>query len=271
MARAAATAASPMRFLIASSRKGDGVSSSTFWWRRWIEHSRSKRWTWCPWVSPNTWNSMWWGPCTKRSSSTRSSPNAFFASRRAAARDGLDEEGITHLLRLGAQEAVLLPLAVVARDDGHAGLLHDRLGAVLEAHPLDGLGRGADEDDSSRFHGAREALVLGKKAIPRMDGLRATGPRHIDDGFAAQVRLRRARAPDEVGLVGLLDVQRVRVDGGVDRDGADREAPAGADHAAGDLAAVGDEDLGEHGRGESLSFTPMNDLSERKKLAPYKP
>src|SRR6185312_12763248 len=111
--------------------------------------------------------------------------------------------------------------------------------------------------------------VLGQEPVPGMDRLRPAGPRDLDDGVAAQVRLRGARAADQVRLVGLLDVQRARVDGGVDRDGADREAPARADHATGDLAAVGDEDLGEHGRGESLSFSPMNDLSERKKLAPY--
>ena len=39
------------------------------------------------------------------------------------------------------------------------------------------------------------------------------------------------------------DVRRARVGVGVDGDGGDAEALAGADDAAGDLAAVGDEDL----------------------------
>ena len=30
------------------SRATDGASSSSFWWRRWIEHSRSPRWTTVP-------------------------------------------------------------------------------------------------------------------------------------------------------------------------------------------------------------------------------
>ena len=34
---------SPMALRVASSRKGDGASSITFWLRRWIEHSRSLR------------------------------------------------------------------------------------------------------------------------------------------------------------------------------------------------------------------------------------
>ena len=35
-----------------------------FWWRRWIEHSRSKRCTTLPWVSPRICTSMWRGRAT---------------------------------------------------------------------------------------------------------------------------------------------------------------------------------------------------------------
>src|SRR5260221_9954636 len=67
--------------------------------------------------------------------------------------------------------------------------------------------------------------------------------------YQKDIRMARRCAGDEIGLVGLLDVQRVRVDGRVHRDRADREAPASAHHAASDLAAVGDEDLAEHQNG----------------------
>ena len=40
---AAATAASPMRWRTASVMPGAGASSSTFWWRRCTEQSRSNR------------------------------------------------------------------------------------------------------------------------------------------------------------------------------------------------------------------------------------
>ena len=43
-------------------------------------------------------------------------------------------------------------------------------------------------------------------------------------------------------LVRLPDVQRLRVGVRIDRDGADAEAPRGADDPAGDLAAIGDEE-----------------------------
>ena len=42
-----------------SSTTGDGDSSTSFWWRRWIEHSRSPRWTRLPWWSPRIWTSTW--------------------------------------------------------------------------------------------------------------------------------------------------------------------------------------------------------------------
>ena len=38
---------------------GDGDSSMIFWWRRWIEHSRSPRCTSPPWASPRIWISTW--------------------------------------------------------------------------------------------------------------------------------------------------------------------------------------------------------------------
>ena len=42
-ALASATACSPIALRVFSSRNGLGASSITFWWRRWIEHSRSPR------------------------------------------------------------------------------------------------------------------------------------------------------------------------------------------------------------------------------------
>ena len=59
---ARSTAAFPMRSRSSWSRATDGDSSSSFWCRRWIEHSRSPRWTTVPWRSPKIWNSTWRGP-----------------------------------------------------------------------------------------------------------------------------------------------------------------------------------------------------------------
>ncbi len=56
----------------------------TFWFRRWIEHSRSFRCSTVPCLSPSTWISMWWGEMTNFSMNTLSSPKLEAASDRAA-------------------------------------------------------------------------------------------------------------------------------------------------------------------------------------------
>jgi len=48
------------------------------------------------------------------------------------------------------------------------------------------------------------------------------------------------------GLVGLAHMQGVAVGVGIDGDGGDAELFRRPDDAAGDLAAIGDEDLLEH-------------------------
>ena len=55
-----------------------------------------------------------------------------------------------------------------------------------------------------------------------------------------------ARGADRYRLIGHLDVQPVAVGLGIDRHRLDAELPRRLDDAAGDLAAVGDEDLVEH-------------------------
>ena len=61
-----------------------------------------------------------------------------------------------------------------------------------------------------------------------------------------EVALGRGLAAEGVGLVGQADVERVAVELGVHGDGRDAELPAGPDDPDGDLAPVGDQDLGEH-------------------------
>ena len=60
-------------------------------------------------------------------------------------------------------------------------------------------------------------------------------------------------------LVGHLDMQRVAVGVGVDRDGLDAHAPRGLDDAAGDLAAIGDQDLVEHAPSKAYALIGGSD------------
>ena len=77
---ARSTACFPIAARVRASRNGDGASSITFWWRRWIEHSRSKRYSVLPCASANTWISIWRGCSMNFSMKTRSSPKLDFAS-----------------------------------------------------------------------------------------------------------------------------------------------------------------------------------------------
>ena len=53
------TAASQSFSLTSWRSTGDGDSSTSFWWRRCIEQSRSQRWTALPWLSARICTSTW--------------------------------------------------------------------------------------------------------------------------------------------------------------------------------------------------------------------
>ena len=77
--------------------------------------------------------------------------------------------------------------------------------------------------------------------------LGARGGYDLEDAVDVQVRLRARRRADRPGLVRHAHVQRIPVGFGVNGDGGDAEAPAGADDADRDFAAVGDQNGSEHG------------------------
>ena len=80
-----------------------------------------------------------------------------------------------------------------------------------------------------------------------------------DDLVDQQVGLRGRRRADGDRLVGHLDVQRVLVGFRIDRDRLYAHLARGLDDPAGDLAAVGDQDLVEHRRlgSESPEASPL--------------
>ena len=164
----------------------------------------------------------------------------------AATGRGLDDQRIADGMRLFGEVGVVLLVAVVAGHQRHGVLGHQLLGGGLGAHRLDALRIGADEHDAGVLAGARKGRVLGEEAVAGMDRLRAALFRSVEDGVDAQIGLGRQRAANRQGLVGLPHVLCVAVGFRVHRDGADTEATAGADHAAGDFTAVGDQYTFEH-------------------------
>ena len=132
---------------------------------------------------------------------------------------------------------------LAAIEHRHAGRARLGLRGGLVAQTFDDLGRRADEDQPGSLHRAGKRGILGQEAVARMDGLRAAAQRGGDHGIDAQVALGGAGAAQADRLADLGRVQRVAVGTGVHAGHRDAEAPAGAGDAAGDLAAVGNQNL----------------------------
>ena len=169
----------------------------------------------------------------------------------AAAGHRLDQHGKADVAGRGLERVRGLVLAVIAGYDGHPGVLHQLLGRVLQPHGPDRVGRRADEGEAGRSTRLGESRVFGQEAVAGVDGLRAGAPGRVDDGVGLQVAVGGRGRADVHRLVGHAHVQRLGVGVGIDRDGRDAHLPRRADHAAGDLPAVGDQDLGEHAAGPS--------------------
>ena len=80
-----------------------------------------------------------------------------------------------------------------------------------------------------------------------MNGFRTAPPRHAHDPVNAQVALGRRGRTDVIRLIRVAHVQRLAVRVRIDGHRADAHLATGAHHAQGNLAAVGNEDLVEHG------------------------
>ena len=165
----------------------------------------------------------------------------------AAAGRRLDHHGIADLV--GDLGGVLgaLDHAEIAGHGRDLGGVGEFLRFDLVAHRLDGVGVGADEDDAGGFERLRKGGALGEEAVAGMHGLGARSSAGVDDLVDDEIGFGGRGGADEHRLVGHLDMQRVLVGVGIDGDGLDPQPPGGLDHPAGDFAAIGDQDLVEHG------------------------
>ena len=106
------------------------------------------------------------------------------------------------------------------------------------------------------LQGAGEVDVLAQEAVARVHGLGAGVAAGLDDGLDLEVALGGRGGADPHGDVGLAHVPGAGVGVGVDGDRTDAQRAQGADHAAGDLAAVGDE----HGAEERLRAVAVGEV-----------
>jgi hypothetical protein len=143
---------------------------------------------------------------------------------------------------LGRLDGVVVqPGMVLTRPPGQL------LGGDLVAHRGDAAVLGADEDDALLLDAAREVLVLGEEAVARVHGLGAGLLAGGDDLVGHQVTLAAGRRADAARPRRPVRRARVAVGLGIHGHGGDAHLLRGLDDAAGDLAAVGNQDLLEHG------------------------
>jgi hypothetical protein len=159
----------------------------------------------------------------------------------AAAGRGLDQEREADRQRLAAQGRAVLRVAVVAGHHRHAGGDRPRLGGLLRAEQRDHHGRRADERQAGGGDRLGEAGVLRQEAVAGVDRVGAAGLGRRDDAIDRQVAVAGRRRAEPDGEVGEAEVGRVGVGVGEHRDGAEAHLATGAQHARGDLAAVGDQ------------------------------
>ena len=99
----------------------------------------------------------------------------------------------------------------------------------------------------------REGRTFGEKAVTGMHGLGAALLAGRDDVLDDEIALGRRRGADGDRLIRHLDVERVAVGFGIDRDRRNPHPARGLYDAARDFAAIGNEDSLEHSADRSTA------------------
>ena len=132
--------------------------------------------------------------------------------------------------------------------DGHAGLVRHRPGARLVADARDVLRARPDEHQAVLLAHLGELGVLAQEPVPGVDRLGARHERRREQVADVEVGAVRGRGSDADRLVGQQHGQRRLVGLRVGDHRRDAQLARGAEDPQGDLPAVGDQDLLEHGR-----------------------
>ncbi len=111
-----------------------------------------------------------------------------------------------------------------------------------------------DEHDAGRLAGAGEVGVLGQEAVAGMNRFAGKLPRRGEHLVAVEIAFANGGRTDADRLISHPHVQRATVGFRVHGDGAQTEPSRGANDAAGDLAAVGNQDALEHGLSHILKM-----------------
>ncbi len=165
----------------------------------------------------------------------------------AATGRGLEQHRVTDLGGFDAEGLQRLIVAVITGHQRHPGGVHQRLGRRLAAHGVNRAGRRADEDQPGGINRAGKVGVLGEKAVAGVNRLSTGGLGRGDDRLNPQITLTRPRPTQVDRLIGAAHVQGVAVGIAVYRHSGDTQLARGAHDAAGNLAAVGNQQGINHG------------------------
>ena len=164
----------------------------------------------------------------------------------AAACRGLHHHRIADVLGDGARMRFIFDLAHEARHGRDLGRDRQLLGFDLVAHGGDGFGVRPDEDDADLGQRFRKGFALGEKAVAGMHRLGARVAAGLHDLVDLQDRTApTAAGPDAPPRPPSPHAAR-RIGVGIDGDGLDAHLARRLDDAAGDFAAIGDQNFLEH-------------------------
>ena len=109
----------------------------------------------------------------------------------AAARRGLHRHGVADVVGDGPRGLEVGHRVGHARDDRHAGGVHQRARPGLGAHRVDRVGRRADPGDAGLAERPGEPGVLGQEAVPGVDRVDAGLGGDLEDARDVEVALAR--------------------------------------------------------------------------------
>ena len=165
----------------------------------------------------------------------------------AAAGRGLDQHRIADLGGNLRRRFDVADRAVGTRHHRYPERPRRLLRLHLVAHQSDMRRRRPDEGKAVLFDHLREGGVFGQKADPGVNGIGSGDRRGREYGRHVQVALGRGRRPDADRLVGQTHVHRIGIGRRVHGHRMDAHLAACPVDAQGDLAAIGDQNLFEHG------------------------
>ena len=143
---------------------------------------------------------------------------------------------------LGRKCSIVLRVAQVTGRTGHPGGQHAAFGLRLVTHGPHGGRRRADEHQAGIKAGLGKIGVLAQKTVARVHRVGTGLARGGQQGLNAQVRLGGRRRADAHCLVGQLHMGRIGIGIAEHRHSFIAQVLGAADDAAGNFAAVGDQD-----------------------------